>query len=126
MCEKALINVKKIVGLETTYGQGYNAFIHAIAKLIDTENLLPVSFTLQASGETKQSLEEEKKSLKQWKQDRDRFQNEAKCQAKIIDDEIKRFHEKYREVIRSKEEYNKIDEDKSYSKLDVEKVNHHF
>ncbi|KAH9287303.1 hypothetical protein ECG_00305 [Echinococcus granulosus] len=122
VCEKALVNIKKAVGLETTYGRGYNAFIHAIAKLIDTENLLPVSFNLQANGETRQSLEEEKKGLKQWKQERDRFQNEAKCQAKIIDDEAKRFREKYWEVIRSKEEYNKIDEDKTYSKLDVEKA----
>ncbi|KAL5111349.1 Formin-binding protein 1 [Taenia crassiceps] len=75
-----------------------------------------------ANGETKQSLEEEKKSLKRWKQDRDRFQNEARYQAKIIDDEIKRFHEKYREVIRSKGEYNRVDEDKTYSKLDVERA----
>ena len=60
--------------------------------------------------------------MKQRKQDRDRFQNESKSQAKIIDDEIRRFHEKYREVLRSKEEYERIDEDKTYSKLDVERV----
>ncbi len=122
MCEKALINVKKVVGIETTFGQGYNAFIHAVAKLVDTENLMPMSFTLQANGETKQALEEERKSLKQWKQDRDRFQTEVKSQAKIIDDEIKRYHDKYRDATKSKEDYERVDEDKSYSKLDVERV----
>lgn len=122
VCEKALINIKKVVGLETTFGQGYNAFIHAIAKLIDSENILPVSFNLQANGEMKQSIEEERKSMKQWRHDRDRFQNETKNQARIIDEEIKRYQEKYRDVIRSKEDYDRADEDKTYSKLDVERV----
>ncbi|KAM7532522.1 hypothetical protein Aperf_G00000132193 [Anoplocephala perfoliata] len=121
-CEKALINIKKVVGLESTFGQGYNAFIHAIAKLIDSENILPVSFNLQAYGEMKQSIEEERKSMKQWRQDRDRFQNETKNQARIIDEEIKRYQEKYREVVRSKEDYERADEDKTYSKLDVERA----
>ncbi|VUZ55852.1 unnamed protein product, partial [Hymenolepis diminuta] len=122
ICEKALINIKKVVGLETTFGQGYNAFIHAIAKLVDTENILPVSFNLQANGDMKQSIDEQRKSMKEWRQDRDRFQNESKNQARIIDEEMKRYHDKYREVIRSKEDYDRVDEDKSYSKLDVEKA----
>lgn len=117
-----MINIKKVVGLETTFGQGYNAFIHAIAKLVDTENILPVSFNLQANGDMKQSIDEQRKSMKEWRQDRDRFQNESKNQARIIDEEMKRYHDKYREVIRSKEDYDRVDEDKSYSKLDVEKV----
>ncbi len=53
---------------------------------------------------------------------RERFQNEMRNQTKIIEDEIKRYYEKYREVQRSKEEYERIDEDKSHSKLDVERV----
>uniref|UniRef100_A0A5K3FQZ8 SH3 domain-containing protein n=1 Tax=Mesocestoides corti TaxID=53468 RepID=A0A5K3FQZ8_MESCO len=122
LCEKALINVKKVIGLETSYGRGYNSFIHAIAKLVDTENLLPVSFNLQANGEMKQSIETEKKNLKQWRQEKDRFQYEAKSQAKIIDEEIRRYHDKYREVIRSKAEYEKMEEDKLCSKLDVERA----
>lgn len=125
ICEKALINVKKVAGIETSYGLGFNDFVQAIAKLIDSENLMAVSFGLQASGEVKQSLEEERKSLKQWKQDRDRIQSDIKCQSKIIDDEYKRYCEKYRDVTRSKEDYERANEDKTCSKLDIEKV-HYF
>ncbi|VDN96384.1 unnamed protein product [Rodentolepis nana] len=122
MCEKAFINIKKSVGLETTFGQGYNSFIQAIKRLIDTENILPVSIDQHANSEMKQSIDNERKSMKQWRQDRDRFQNETKNQARIIDEEMKRYHDKYREVIRSKEDYDRANEDKSYSKLDVEKA----
>uniref|UniRef100_A0A0X3PY08 SH3 domain-containing protein n=2 Tax=Schistocephalus solidus TaxID=70667 RepID=A0A0X3PY08_SCHSO len=83
---------------------------------------MSLSFELQAMGETKKALDEERKQLKKWKQSRDRFQNEIKSQIKIIEEEKKRYREKYHEALRYKAEFEKVDSDHTYSRLEVEKA----
>nr|VZI28785.1 unnamed protein product [Spirometra erinaceieuropaei] len=103
LCEKYRLNIKKAIGLETTY-----------------ESLMSLSFELHAMGETKKALDEERQQLKKWKQDR--FQTEIKSQIKIIEEEKKRYREKYYEALRFKADFEKIDADNTYSRLEVEKA----
>ncbi|BHF58606.1 hypothetical protein SprV_0100155800 [Sparganum proliferum] len=56
------------------------------------------------------------------KHKRDRFQTEIKSQIKIIEEEKKRYREKYYEALRFKADFEKIDADNTYSRLEVEKA----
>ncbi|VDP88856.1 unnamed protein product [Echinostoma caproni] len=85
-------------------------FVQLVQRIIDTESLISGAFELQANGDLKQAIDDEKRRCKKWKHDR------------IVEDEKKRYREKLRDMLKANEEFSKIEADKSHSHLDVEKV----
>nr|CAH8841756.1 unnamed protein product [Trichobilharzia regenti] len=51
-----------------------------------------------------------------------KLSSELKSQTRIIDDEIKRYRDKYRDMIKAKDDYERINADQSHSQFDVEKA----
>ncbi|KAL3319240.1 Cdc42-interacting protein 4 [Cichlidogyrus casuarinus] len=125
LCEKYLIDIKKSVGLDNTYATTFNQFVNNFRKLVDTENLIADSFEFQANTDLRMNLDDHKKRIKRWKQDRDRFNNEMKSQTRIMEDEMRRYKDKYRDMLRAKEDYSKTELDQGTSRLEVEKA-HNF
>ncbi|VEL25784.1 unnamed protein product, partial [Protopolystoma xenopodis] len=115
-------DVKKISGLENIYANGFNDFVKIVHRMVEAENLMASAFEVHASNDVKSRLLDEKKRAKKWKQDRERFNGEMKAQMKIFDEELRRYRDKYREFIRANEELERVDADKTHSRLDVEKA----
>ncbi|THD18803.1 Formin-binding protein 1 [Fasciola hepatica] len=122
LCEKYVVDVEKLFGSENSYGTMLNTFVQLVQRIVDTECLISGAFEIQAGGDLKQAIEDEKRRYKRWKHDRDKLSSEMKSQIRIMDDEKKRYRDKFREMLKANEEYAKIEADKSHSYLDVEKV----
>ncbi|KAA3671044.1 uncharacterized protein DEA37_0001245 [Paragonimus westermani] len=122
LCEKYVIDAVKYFGGENSYGAAVNDFLRVTQLVVDTESLISGSYELQANGEFKHAIEDEKKRIKRWKHDRDKLTSEMKSQIRIIDEEIKRYRDKFRDMIRANEDYSRIEADKTHSQMEVDKA----
>ncbi|CAH8610023.1 unnamed protein product [Dicrocoelium dendriticum] len=122
LCEKYVVDTAKCFGVDNSYASAVNEFLRITQLLIDTEGLISGSFEIQTTGDFKNGIEDEKRRLKRWKHDRERLTSEMKMQTRIIEDEMKRYRDKYREMVKATEDFLRIDADKSHSQADVEKA----
>ncbi|CAH8483952.1 unnamed protein product [Schistosoma turkestanicum] len=122
LCEKHLSDAQKCYGVSNSYVSFFNELIQIVQHIIDAENLISCSFEIHASSEGKSIIEDERRQLKRWKNERSKLSSELKSQTRIIDDEIKRYRDKYRDMVKAKEDYERINADQSHSQFDVEKA----
>ncbi|KAG5451915.1 hypothetical protein CSKR_111297 [Clonorchis sinensis] len=122
LCEKYAVDSEKYFGTTSTFGSAINEFLRVTQLLVDTEGLVANSFELQGGNDVKQAIKSERHAMKRWKHDRDKLVSEMKCQTRIIDDEIKRYRDKYRDMVKANEEYARIEADISHSQNDVTKA----
>ncbi|CAH8495594.1 unnamed protein product [Heterobilharzia americana] len=122
LCEKHLNDAQKYFGVSNSYVAFFNEFVQIVQHIIDAENLISCSFEIHASSEGKTVIEDERRQFKRWKSERSKLSSELKAQTRIIDDEIKRYRDKYRDMIKAKEDYERINADQSHSQFDVEKA----
>ncbi|CAI2726368.1 unnamed protein product [Schistosoma spindalis] len=122
LCEKHLSDAQKYFGVSNSYVSFFNELVQIVQHIVDAENLISCSFEIHAGSEGKSIIEDERRQLKRWKNERSKLSNELKSQTRIIDDEIKRYRDKYRDMIKAKEDYKRINADQSHSQFDVEKA----
>ncbi|CAH8495036.1 unnamed protein product [Schistosoma mattheei] len=122
LCEKHLSDAQKYFGVSNSYVSFFNELVQIVQHIVDAENLISCSFEIHAGSEGKSIIEDERRQLKRWKNERSKLSNELKSQTRIIDDEIKRYRDKYRDMIKAKEDYERINADQSHSQFDVEKA----
>ncbi|KAK4469247.1 hypothetical protein MN116_006819 [Schistosoma mekongi] len=122
LCEKHLSDAHKFFGFDNSYVSFFNQLVQIVQRIIDAENLISCSFEIHASSEGKSVIEDERRQFKRWKSERSKLSSELKSQTRIIDDEIKRYRDKYRDMIKAKEDYERINADQSHSQFDVEKA----
>ncbi|VDQ10335.1 unnamed protein product [Trichobilharzia regenti] len=122
LCEKHLNDAQKYFGVSNSYVSFFNELVQIVQHIIDAENLISCSFEIHASNEGKSVIEDERRQFKRWKRERSKLSSELKSQTRIIDDEIKRYRDKYRDMIKAKDDYERINADQSHSQFDVEKV----
>ncbi|TNN13376.1 Formin-binding protein 1, partial [Schistosoma japonicum] len=122
LCEKHLSDAHKFFGFDNSYVSFFNQLVQIVQRIIDAENLISCSFEIHASSEGKSVIEDERRQFKRWKSERSKLSSELKSQTRIIDDEIKRYRDKYRDMIKAKEDYERINADQNHSQFDVEKA----
>ncbi|CAH8841525.1 unnamed protein product [Trichobilharzia szidati] len=122
LCEKHLNDAQKYFGVSNSYVSFFNELVQIVQHIIDAENLISCSFEIHASNEGKSVIEDERRQFKRWKRERSKLSSELKSQTRIIDDEIKRYRDKYRDMIKAKDDYERINADQSHSQFDVEKA----
>ncbi|CAH8510933.1 unnamed protein product [Schistosoma rodhaini] len=122
LCEKYLSDAQKCFGVSNSYVSFFNELVQIVQHIVDAENLISCSFEIHAGSEGKSIIEDERRQFKRWKSERSKLSTELKSQTRIIDDEIKRYRDKYRDMIKAKEDYERINADQSHSQFDVEKA----
>lgn len=65
-----MVDIQKVFGADNSYGAMLNTFVQLVQRIVDTECLISGAFELQAGGDLKQAVEDEKRRFKRWKHER--------------------------------------------------------
>lgn len=70
LCEKHLSDAQKYFGVSNSYVSFFNELVQIVQHIVDAENLISCSFEIHAGSEGKSIIEDERRQLKRWKNER--------------------------------------------------------